>query len=104
MTKITARPMRMAVSFLLDTPRKGQMPRNMLSTKLLTMAASMNMEERDSVFMVNFSYAFAAVVLRCCSFLRSQLKNRISRPSTKKPPGGSIMMDQGSKLGPNREI
>ncbi len=28
MTKVTATPMPMAVSIFLDTPRKGQMPRN----------------------------------------------------------------------------
>src|SRR5690606_38709890 len=35
MTKATAMPMPTEVSMRLDTPRKGQMPRNLLRTKLL---------------------------------------------------------------------
>ena len=34
MTKVTAMPMPVAVSKRLDTPRKGQMPRNLFMTKL----------------------------------------------------------------------
>ena len=37
-TKITAPPMPAAVSVLLETPRKGQIPRNWLSTTLFTSA------------------------------------------------------------------
>ena len=39
MTKMTAIPMPMAVSVFFDTPRKGQMPRNLARTKLLTNTA-----------------------------------------------------------------
>ena len=35
MTKITAKPMPAAVSIFLDTPMKGQMPRNWEKMKLL---------------------------------------------------------------------
>ncbi len=37
-TNMAARPMFQAVSFLAETPRNGQMPRNRASTKLLTTA------------------------------------------------------------------
>ena len=36
MTKVTAMPMPRAVSNFFDTPRKGQMPRNLFMTKLFT--------------------------------------------------------------------
>ena len=39
MTKITASPMPEAVSIFLETPMKGQMPRNWATIKLLTRMA-----------------------------------------------------------------
>ena len=43
MTKITAPPIPAAVSIFLDTPKKGQSPRNWLSTTLFTRAAPIPM-------------------------------------------------------------
>ena len=40
-TKVTARPMPLAVSTFLDTPRNGQMPKNCDNTTLLTNIAEM---------------------------------------------------------------
>jgi hypothetical protein len=39
MTKTTAIPIPIAVSIFLETPKKGQMPRNRLRTKLFTRTA-----------------------------------------------------------------
>jgi len=46
MTKITAMPMPVAVSILLDTPMNGQSPRNRASTKLLTNTVLMMIRKR----------------------------------------------------------
>ena len=45
-TKVTAMPMPSAVSTFLDTPMKGQMPRNWDRTKLLTRIAAKAMASR----------------------------------------------------------
>ena len=44
MTKVTAAPMPSAESMRLDTPRKGQIPRNCESTILLTNIAVINID------------------------------------------------------------
>ena len=50
-TNATAAPIRDAVSTLFDTPRKGQIPKNELSTKLLISAAFKNINQYCSVTM-----------------------------------------------------
>ncbi len=51
MTKLTAPPMRTAVSSFADTPKNGQMPRKYASTKLLIRAALMNIDQFDASLM-----------------------------------------------------
>ena len=46
MTKVTAMPMPTAVSTFLETPRKGQQPRNWEKMKLFTRMAPRVMERR----------------------------------------------------------
>ncbi len=46
MTKMTARLMPTAVSIFFDTPRKGQMPKNRVKTKLLMRMAPKKMAKR----------------------------------------------------------
>ena len=50
MTKVTATPMPRAVSVFLDTPMKGQMPKNFTKMKLLVRMAPKAMDRRDVTF------------------------------------------------------
>ena len=50
MTKVTATPMPRAVSVFLDTPMKGQMPRNFTKMKLLVRMAPRAMARREVTF------------------------------------------------------
>ncbi len=49
MTKVTAIPMPRAVSTFLETPRKGQMPRNRARTKLLTKMALTRISSNSAI-------------------------------------------------------
>ena len=62
MTKVTAMPMPTAVSTFLDTPRKGQMPKNWEKIKLLDKIAPSEIASRLKIVSIICSppYSFSA--------------------------------------------
>ena len=84
MTKMTARPMPVAVSIFLETPKKGQQPINFTSTKFsIRMAPRAN--ENNSVKLIGYS-----------PFFRIFWNRAMTQPRVKKPPAGRIIMIMGS--------
>ena len=60
MTKVNAPVMPMAVDTFLDTPRKGQMPKNCDNTTLLTNTAAINIKIYSMVFVLEVNYFFSS--------------------------------------------
>ena len=74
----------MAVSIFLDTPRKGQMPRNWAKMKLLVRIAPREMASKVVTLIAYLASFFFSLLARahCITAMR--------QPSVRKPPTGSV--------------
>ncbi len=98
MTKITAMPIPKAVSTLRETPKKGQMPKNLVKTKLFTKMALKKITNRLAIpapknllISVKNAINLQNVLYRLPSlFIRPS-----KRPSTMKAPGGRSITKKG---------
>ena len=94
MTKITAKPMPTAVSIFLDTPMKGQMPRNWARMKLLIRIAPRAMSN-NVVHSIGY---FPPLTLRWMYCIRA-----MRQPSVRKPPTGRASILAAYSAGKIRE-
>lgn len=62
-TKVVATPMPKAAEILLDTPKKGQRPKNLTNTKLLTMAAPKNKNSKCAMKSCLFKFIIMMLTL-----------------------------------------
>ena len=91
MTKTTAPDIPTAVEILLDTPKKGQMPKNWENTMLLTNIAP--------IMIMNIS-----MILKFYAFFLIALMNATINPSARNAPGASTktrMPSPWTSLWPN---
>ncbi len=96
MTNVTAMPMPAAVETFFETPRKGQMPRNLMRTKFSIRIAVSDSEKKFSqAHDLRRSFPSARRRRPCTSAMMS--------PSVRNPPGAIIMTAAGVKFAPKSE-